>query len=201
MKERFDLSRVIFVGASASGLLSTLTACGVEPRRAIDSAKQIADEAHIWSRTLGLLGIWGGLVRKWLGDLLPEDAAEQCNGRVCLLLSHMTMRGFRHVYVDQYVQSSQTPCQCMPSRSTWAVLGCQVMQDCVESARVAAGIAAGMTSSMPTWPPCTSLGCCRGARSRSFVAPPSMMAPCTNQRWRLRRRSLSRTAKACMSWT
>lgn len=101
MREHYDLSKVVFVGASASGLLSTLTACGVEPRKAIEGAKQIADEARIWDRTLGLLGIWGGLVERWLDRLLPDDAPQQCNGRVCLLLSHMTIRGFRHVYVDE----------------------------------------------------------------------------------------------------
>ena len=101
MKERFDLSSVVFVAASASGLLATLTACGVEPRRAIESAHQLSDEARIWDRTLGVLGIWGGLVQTWLDRLLPEDAAQRCSGRVALLLSQMSLRGFRHVYVDQ----------------------------------------------------------------------------------------------------
>jgi hypothetical protein len=115
MRDHFDLSRVVFVGASASGLLATLTACGVEPRKAVEGANQIANEAGIWDRTLGLLGIWGRLVETWLDRLLPQDAAQQCSGRVCLLMSQMSMRGFRHAYVDE--------CGLPPSRmSCYAAL-------------------------------------------------------------------------------
>ena len=39
-------------------------------------------ENDIWNRPGGLAGIWGSLVREWLDELLPEDAAERCNGRV-----------------------------------------------------------------------------------------------------------------------
>lgn len=27
-----------------------------------------------WCRPLGLAGVWGGLVRRWLEELVPEDA-------------------------------------------------------------------------------------------------------------------------------
>lgn len=33
----------------------------------------------MFTRPWGLAGVWGGLVREWLEDLLPEDAAERVN--------------------------------------------------------------------------------------------------------------------------
>jgi hypothetical protein len=36
----------------------------------------------IWERPLGLAGVWGSLVERWLYDLLPGDAHQQCDGRV-----------------------------------------------------------------------------------------------------------------------
>jgi hypothetical protein len=38
----------------------------------------MALEGRVFERRLGLLGIWGGLVRAWLNALLPADAAELC---------------------------------------------------------------------------------------------------------------------------
>ena len=35
----------------------------------------------------GLYGIWGGVIRQWLDELLPEDAAQRCDGRVELLVT------------------------------------------------------------------------------------------------------------------
>ena len=31
---------------------------------------------------MGLAGVWGGIIRQWLEELLPADAAERCNGCV-----------------------------------------------------------------------------------------------------------------------
>ena len=35
---------------------------------------RLAVEADLWNKKLGLLGIWGGLIREWLDEILPEDA-------------------------------------------------------------------------------------------------------------------------------
>jgi hypothetical protein len=34
-------------------------------------------EAGVWDRPLGLQGVWGGIVRDWLDQLLPEDAQDR----------------------------------------------------------------------------------------------------------------------------
>jgi hypothetical protein len=38
--------------------------------------RRLANEEKLWDKKLGLLGIWGGLVRRWLQEILPEDAHE-----------------------------------------------------------------------------------------------------------------------------
>ena len=38
------------------------------------------------SRAAGLAGVWGEIVREWLDDLLPADAAERARGRVTILV-------------------------------------------------------------------------------------------------------------------
>ena len=72
---------------------------GVAPHVAIERARELADEAHLFAR-LGLVGIWGGLIRTWLHDLLPADAAARCSGRVSLMLTSVS-QGLRRVYVDR----------------------------------------------------------------------------------------------------
>jgi hypothetical protein len=96
------MSKTYMVGASSSGLVTTLAACGVSSESALLHAHEIAEQHSLSNRRLGLFGIWGGLVRQWLDDLLPPDAHERCSGRVHLLLNEFTPKGLRHVYVDRY---------------------------------------------------------------------------------------------------
>ena len=35
---------------------------------------RLSMEADLWNKRLGLLGIWGRLIRQWLQEILPEDA-------------------------------------------------------------------------------------------------------------------------------
>ena len=39
---------------------------------------------------IGLYGISGGVIRQWLDELLPEDAAQRCEGRVELLVTALS---------------------------------------------------------------------------------------------------------------
>lgn len=41
---------------------------------------------QIWSRPLGLAGVWGAMVEDWLDELLPADADKICLNRVHLLV-------------------------------------------------------------------------------------------------------------------
>ena len=38
--------------------------------------------------------MWGGLVRSWLDELLPEDAHERCQDRVSILVKQPTVEGY-----------------------------------------------------------------------------------------------------------
>ena len=61
----------------------------VQPEAALAAAHQLALEYGIWQRPLGLAGVWGGLVRAWLDELLPDDAHVQCSGRVKLVVTEV----------------------------------------------------------------------------------------------------------------
>jgi hypothetical protein len=66
-------------GSSAGGLAGVLAASGVTAETALSRAAALADEFGIARRPLGLAGVWGALVRRWLDELLPDDVAERCN--------------------------------------------------------------------------------------------------------------------------
>jgi len=37
-------------------------------------SRRIAEDADLFNKKLGLLGIWGGLIQQWLEEILPQDA-------------------------------------------------------------------------------------------------------------------------------
>ena len=47
---------------------------------AVESAHALSVQHGLFDRPLGLAGVWGGVVRRWLHDLLPVDAADVCGG-------------------------------------------------------------------------------------------------------------------------
>jgi hypothetical protein len=44
---------------------------------ALDLAHQLCIQHHVFERPLGLVGIWGGIVREWLDTQLPADASDR----------------------------------------------------------------------------------------------------------------------------
>ncbi|KAL4419027.1 hypothetical protein ABPG77_010014 [Micractinium sp. CCAP 211/92] len=97
LHRNFDLSKVQLVGASAGGLIATLAACGVDEDKAVRVAYRIAQEYGVFERPGGLAGIWGSLIREWLDELLPEDAAELCRGRVRLVVTEVPSLRLRYL--------------------------------------------------------------------------------------------------------
>eukprot|EP00210_Caulerpa_lentillifera_P007429 g7100.t1 len=85
--ENVDVDSCPCYGASGGALAATLTACKVDPFKAFEVADRLAEEYRIFERPLGLAGIWGALIREWLDELLPENAAEICNDRVGLVIT------------------------------------------------------------------------------------------------------------------
>ena len=82
LNKHFDLQHAKLVGASAGSLTATLMACQVDAHYATEVAVRLLKEYNVYERPLGLVGVWGGVVNDWLHEILPENAAELCNGRV-----------------------------------------------------------------------------------------------------------------------
>ena len=77
----FNLKDISFVGASAGALAAALTACHVDIKQAGKTAVDLMNQYKVHERTLGLLGVWGAIVKAWLEQMLPLDAAERCSGK------------------------------------------------------------------------------------------------------------------------
>lgn len=84
---KYNLDDTILAGASAGALSATLTATNVDFMKATESALSLAREANVWDRPLGLQGVWGSLIERWLDDLLPVDAPDIVNERLALLIT------------------------------------------------------------------------------------------------------------------
>ena len=76
LEEHYDLTKIHVRGASAGALVATLAACNVDPRRALDLAHSLSVDAGLFDRKLKLAGVWGDLIRAWLYELLPSNAAD-----------------------------------------------------------------------------------------------------------------------------
>lgn len=59
---------------------------------ALAGAHRLALEHGIFDRPLGVAGIWGAIIRRWLDDLLPPDAVQLCSGRVRLVVTEVPVR-------------------------------------------------------------------------------------------------------------
>ena len=90
LSRRIDLSTAPCCGASAGALAATLAACDVDMELALERALALSIEARAFERgPFGLYGIWAGVIRTWLDELLPADAARRCDGRVELLVTEL----------------------------------------------------------------------------------------------------------------
>jgi hypothetical protein len=113
LEENFRIRETNLVGVSAGALCAVLVACGVNLDRAVRKAYDISVEADIWNRSGGLAGIWGGLVRQWLEELLPEDAHEMCSGRVKVIATRMPRMKLQ--YLDTFDSRDDLISACMAS--------------------------------------------------------------------------------------
>lgn len=79
---RGDAGELEWAGSSAGALCAVLSACDVCPEAATRAAARVAAEAGVRAGPAALAGVWGGLIRAWLEELLPDDAAARCSRRV-----------------------------------------------------------------------------------------------------------------------
>lgn len=79
---------VPLIGASAGGLASVCAAADVDPVQARELAIEMCELSGVFTRgKWGLAGVWGVLVREWLYDLLPSDAAARCENVKLVMIS------------------------------------------------------------------------------------------------------------------
>ncbi len=87
LASKFELGRSQFAGTSGGALAATLAACGCRTDDALGVAASLCRDAGVFDRgPWALRGVWGSIVRAWLGRLLPTDAAERCRGRVAIVV-------------------------------------------------------------------------------------------------------------------
>ena len=53
-------------------------------QQSVERAYELTVAHDLYRRPGGLAGVWGPLIRTWLQDMLPDDAADMCSGRVTL---------------------------------------------------------------------------------------------------------------------
>lgn len=113
LQENFRLKETDIIGVSAGALCAVLVACDVNLDRAVRKAYDISIEADIWNRSGGLAGIWGPLVRRWLEELLPEDAHEMCASRVKVIATKFPRMQLQ--YLDDFQSREDLISACMAS--------------------------------------------------------------------------------------
>lgn len=89
LAERYDLTKVPMVGASGGALAAVLGGCGIDADTILERAYDLSVKNNIWDRPLGLVGVWGSLIEQWLDDLLPDNAAELCRGRIGIVVTEV----------------------------------------------------------------------------------------------------------------
>ena len=99
LRESHDCARVSFAGASAGALAAALAACDVDMAASARLAYELAERENFYTRRLGLVGVFGPVVREWLWELLPADCAATCSGRVHVATVELPalLRAPRHV--------------------------------------------------------------------------------------------------------
>lgn len=88
------------MGFSGGSFAAAFAACGVDPDRALQTAHRLCVERGAYSRPLGLLGVWGFIIRDWLDELLPDDAAERCSGVTSIFVTQLP--SMRNVALDRW---------------------------------------------------------------------------------------------------
>jgi hypothetical protein len=120
------------LGSSAGALAAALVASGVSAERAATAAHALCERAGLYDPRGGLLarlilrpcalaGRWGGLVRRWLRELLPDDAHERAvcakvavavvrvGGGGGLSTLHLTDFGSRDELIEALAASAHVP--------------------------------------------------------------------------------------------
>lgn len=107
-RERYKLR-----GASAGALAAVVGACQVDMDHALDLAHTLAVQHDVFKRPLGLVGVWGAMLRTWLDTLLPEDAGQRCSGQVEIVLTEVP--AFKLVVISDFSSKKDVVEACLAS--------------------------------------------------------------------------------------
>jgi hypothetical protein len=128
LSKRYDLTRVPHGGASGGALAAALARCGVDPEEITESAYRLSLEHKIWERPLGLVGVWGSIIEKWLDELLPADAAERCRGACGVVVTQLP--SCRQVWIDEFEDKADLINCVMASAHVPILLDLQLSRRC-----------------------------------------------------------------------
>lgn len=88
LSERYDLRNVPMLGSSSGALVTAMAKSGTCVDQAASRGLELLKENGVVNRSWGFVGILGQITRKWMQDMLPEDAGFRCsNGAAELLVT------------------------------------------------------------------------------------------------------------------
>jgi len=92
LQDNFDMSRVIYTGASAGAVAAACLATEVDMHAFIRKTIAKCEDIRLWERRLGLFGVLGEITEDVLKEMLPEDAATKMEKRqVSVLIQPMRL--------------------------------------------------------------------------------------------------------------
>jgi len=70
--------RTIFAAFSSGAVASAIILCKLDPETVEILYAKLMEEERVSERVLGVAFVWGNITRKWLEEIMPENAAEMC---------------------------------------------------------------------------------------------------------------------------
>jgi len=128
LNKRYDLTQVPQGGASGGALCAALARCGVDPEAIVETAYKLSLENKIWERPLGLVGVWGSIIERWLDELLPHDAAELCRGELGVVVTQLP--SCKQLWINDFRDKTDLINCCMASAHVPVLLDLQLSRKC-----------------------------------------------------------------------
>jgi hypothetical protein len=94
LQQQYGLGRrnVSMSGASAGSISCVMAICNVNMDHAMEVALALADEGRVFEGgCYSLMGVWGGMIERWLLAVLPEDCHVTCSGKVNISVTSLTL--------------------------------------------------------------------------------------------------------------
>lgn len=87
LKEYFDIDSLQVMGASAGSLTGSLIVTNASLTTALETALELAIDYGVYSKQLGLAGIWGNILREWLDINIPQEISQAQLSRLNIALT------------------------------------------------------------------------------------------------------------------